>query len=292
MRILVIGSWGQLGTDVVARASRDHEVLRPTHRELDVTQADAVTDAISSLRPDAVINTAAFHKVDLCEADPATSFTINAVGAANVATACHRVGVRSVFISTDYVFSGEPAVEAGFVEDDVVGPINVYGISKAAGEQMVRLSDPLSLVVRGSGMFGHAGSAGKGGNFVDNMINRARSGQALTVVDDQVFAPTATHDMADRIVALLEVGAPPGIYHAANAGACSWFELAVESCRIAGIPANIAPGKTEDTTPHRPKRSILVDTKSTALGLPASRSWKDALVWYIEEAARLKTPSA
>ena len=279
MKILVFGGWGQLGSDLTKVAAGGHDLIAPRHAELDVTDADGLMRMLEAQRPEAVVNAAAFHKVELCEEDPARAFAVNAIGALNVARAAHAVGARTVYISTDYVFDGKRP--GGFSEDDPVGPLNVYGVSKAAGEAAVRQADPEALIVRGSGLFGHAGSAGKGGNFVDNMIARARSGQPLSIVDDQIFAPTATRDMAERIILLLERRVPAGNYHAANAGSCSWYLLARTAIEIEGIKADVSPRPTGETIIRRPACSVLLDTKSDSLGLPPNRSWEEALRWYL-----------
>jgi dTDP-4-dehydrorhamnose reductase len=239
-----------------------------------------VADAVASSRPDAVVDAAAFHKVELCEEQPARSFSVNAVGALNMARACREQGVRCVYVSTDYVFDGNNP--AGYGEDDPTGPVNVYGVSKAAGERLVRLADTESLVVRGSGLFGHAGSSGKGGNFVESMLAKAASGEAISVVNDQTFAPTSTRDMAQRIFLLLERDVPPGIYHVANAGSCSWFEFARAIFELSGIEVDLSPRATGEQPVRRPPCSVLLDTKSAALGLPPSRGWREALRWYLE----------
>lgn len=280
MRLLVFGGWGQLGSDLALVAAGRHELVRPRHADLDITDAAAVRVLTEDVRPDAVIDAAAFHKVELCELDPERSFAVNAVAPLHLARAARDVGARTVFISTDYVFDGTRT--EGFREDDPVGPLNVYGLSKAAGEAAVRQADPGALVVRGSGLFGHAGSAGKGGNFVDNMIARARAGEALSIVDDQHLAPTATHDMAERILLLLEANAPPGRYHAANAGSTTWHGLATRAIELAGVSASVLPRPTGESPVRRPASSVLLDTKSATLGLPPNRSWEDALRWYLE----------
>ena len=158
MRILVFGGWGQLGSDLAAASEARHDLLRPTHAEVEITDSVALNAVASAVRPDAVVNAAAFHKVESCEDDPARSFAVNTVGALNVARAARALGAPCVYVSTDYVFDGERP--QGYVEEDVRAPVNVYGASKAAGERLVRLACPDSLVVRGSGLFGHAGSSG------------------------------------------------------------------------------------------------------------------------------------
>jgi dTDP-4-dehydrorhamnose reductase len=280
VRLLVFGGWGQLGSDLAIAADGRHELVRPRHAEVDVTDPAAVAGAVDAARPDAVIDAAAFHKVELCETHPEQAFAVNAVAPFHVARAARGAGARTVFISTDYVFDG--ANPDGYREDDPVGPLNIYGISKVAGEAAVRLADPDALVVRGSGLFGHAGSAGKGGNFVDNMLAKARAGEALSIVDDQRLAPTSTRDMAERILLFVEAGVPGGVYHAANAGSTSWYGLACRAFELAGVEATVTPRPTGESPVRRPATSILRDTKSAALGLPPNRSWEDALRWYLE----------
>jgi len=280
MRILVFGGWGQLGSDLAAVAEHRHELVRPMHAEVDITRGDDVGNAVASSHPDAVVNAAAFHKVDVCEVQPVQSFSVNSVGALNVARACRQEGARCVYVSTDYVFDGE--TPGGYEEDDPTGPVNVYGVSKASGERLVRLATPDSLVVRGSGLFGHAGSSGKGGNFVETLLAKAVAGEAVSVVDDQFFSPTSTRDMAERIFLLLERDAPPGIYHLANAGSCSWFLFARAIYQLSGIEADLSPRPAGEQPVRRPRSSVLLDTKTGALGLPTNRRWEEALRWYLE----------
>src|SRR5213593_1082440 len=148
MHLLVFGGWGQLGTELASVSEPRHQLIRPSHAEVDVTDPAAVGRVVEAGRPDVVVNGAAFHKVEECEKDPSRAFAVNAEGAWNVAGAAHRAGVRSIFVSTDYVFGGnEPN---GYAEDDPMSPVNVYGASKAAGEWLVRMACPDSLVVRGS----------------------------------------------------------------------------------------------------------------------------------------------
>lgn len=280
MKILVFGGWGQLGSDLAIAARGRHELTRPTRSEVDIHDAERVRGVIGAVHPDVVVNMAAFHKVEQCHEEPSTAMATNAVGALNVARGARMAGARTVYISTDYVFGGTPS-PGGCREDTPVSPLNVYGVSKAAGEALVINECPDSLVVRGSGMFGHAGSAGKGGNFVDNIIARAQRGEPIAVVDDQIFAPTATRDMAERLLLLLERRVPPGIYHAANSGSCSWYLLAKTALSIAGVQAEVTPRPTGESVVQRPGFSPLVDTRGPQLGLPPSRSWEDALVWYL-----------
>jgi dTDP-4-dehydrorhamnose reductase len=279
VRILIFGGWGQLGSDLVAAAAGLHEVIRPRHREVDIADPGAVLGVARDLRPDVLINAAAYHKVELCEQYPDRAFAVNAVGAAHVAQAAAAVRARCVYISTDYVFDGENP--QGYSEDHPVDPVNLYGLSKAAGEWAVRIADEGSLVVRASALFGHAGSSGKGGNFVENMLAKALAGQPISVVDDQFTAPTCTRDMAERILLWLGVGAAPGIYHAANSGSCSWFLFCKQIFELARVEADLTRRATGVQQIRRPRWSVLIDSKSELLGLPPNRHWKDALAWYL-----------
>jgi dTDP-4-dehydrorhamnose reductase len=280
VRLLVFGGWGQLGSDLAESAHRrGHELIRPRHNEIDVTDASAVAAGTRAARPDVVVNAAAFHKTEWCEQDPLQAFAVNAVGALRAARAAAAAAARCVYVSSDYVFDGEK--EDGYTEDDVVDPMNVYGTSKAAGEVLVRLSDGDSLVVRGSGMFGRAGSAGKGGNFIETMLSKASAGEAIAVVDDLVFAPTSTHDMAERMMDLLERGAPAGIYHLANAGRCSWFDFALKVFDLAGMEVEVGRRSAGEDDVRRPRSSVLRDTKTAGLGLPPARPWEEAVAAYL-----------
>jgi dTDP-4-dehydrorhamnose reductase len=279
MHLLVFGGWGQLGSDLALAARGRHEMVRPRRDEVDVTDAGAVSAFVADRRPDVVVNAAAFHRVDECETDPLRAFAVNALGALNAARAARGTGARCVYISTDYVFDGSR--RQGYAEDDPVAPLNVYGVSKAAGERLVCTACPDSLVVRGSGMFGQAGSSGKGGNFIETMLAKAAAGEPIRVVDDQVFAPTSTLDLAERLVLLLERSVPSGIYHLANAGACSWYELAGATLRLARVKAELSPQATGSEGVRRPRYSVLLDTKTARLGFPAARSWEEALASYL-----------
>jgi dTDP-4-dehydrorhamnose reductase len=283
MRLLVLGGRGQLGTELAAVAEGRHQLVRPTHAEVDVRDRRAVEGAVAQARPDVVVNAAAYHKVERCEEEPEMAFAVNAVGAANVARAAAAFRARSVFVSSDYVFGGDQP--KGYEEDDPVGPVNVYGVTKATGEWLVRLAPLDSLVVRGSALFGHAGSSGKGGNFVETIMARAVAGEPLSVVDDVVMSPTAARDMAERILLLLERDAPAGIYHLANAGRCSWYEFARAIVEMAGFDVALAPRSSAHEVVHRPRCSVLLDTKSAALGIPPARPWQDALEWYLAHRA-------
>ncbi len=242
--------------------------------------------AVEDARPSIVLNAAAFHKVERCETEPALALATNESGARNVARAAATGDARCIFVSTDYVFDGTSGLP--YAEDDPVSPISMYGRSKVAGERAVLESASDALVIRTSGLFGHAGSSGKGGNFVETIIAKAENDETISVVDDQVFSPTSTRDLAERILLLAEGHVPAGIYHATNDGQCSWYELARMTLDQAGLPADLSPTRTDPNGPvRRPPFSVLLDSKGMALGLPRPRHWKEALAWYLAERPRL-----
>jgi dTDP-4-dehydrorhamnose reductase len=181
-----------------------------------------------------------------------------------------------VHFSTDYVFDG--AAERPYTEDDAPRPLGVYGASKLAGEALVAASGAEHLVIRTSGLLGRGGSEQKGGSFVDRIVARARAGEPLRVVADQVFAPTCAFDLAQAAIALVRERAR-GLFHVANDGSCSWRELAVAALAAAGVAANVEPIALADLglPAPRPRYSVLACPRYRALGLPPLRRWRDAL---------------
>jgi dTDP-4-dehydrorhamnose reductase len=291
MKVLVFGGWGQLGSDLaIVGEERGPELLRPRHTEIDIADREAVARSAQEHRPHVVITTAAFHKMEQTEADPAQTFAVNTLGARHVAEAARSAGARCVYISTDYVFDGEKS--DGYTEDDPVNPVNLYGVSKAAGEWSVRNSCPDFMVVRGSGLFGHAGSSGKGGNLVETMLLKAAAGEPIQVVDDQFAAPTCTRDMANRIFLWLENHVPPGIYHGANRGGSSWFQFCKRIFELAGVKPDLTPKAAGVQEVRRPRSSILLDTRSERLGLPPNRHWEEGLAWYLDNRSAGTSPNA
>lgn len=281
MKVLVIGSNGQLGTDLMNVLSSNPAVdaIGLTHRELDVSDLSARA-IVSGQKPDVVINTAAFHRTDACEDDPAKAFQVNAVGSLNIAKACDEGNSTYVYISTDYVFSGDKGLP--YAEDDVPNPINVYGVSKLAGEGLAATYAKKHYIIRSSSLFGHAGASGKGGNFVETMIRKAANKERIAVVDDIVMSPTNTSDLADGISKVIDGQLPYGVYHLANTGSCSWWEFAKEIVAMAGFETTVdrTTSTMYPTKARRPQMSALSSTKLVKyhIGL---RPWKDALRGYL-----------
>jgi len=283
MRVLITGASGQLGTDL-CRALLNIEVIPLTHADIEITDMNSVKAAFTEHRPDIVINTAAYVRVDDCESQ-GKAFLVNALGARNVAVACQEIGAKLVHISTDYVFGGESELRTvPYTEFDLPIPLNIYGKSKLAGENLVRHLCAKHFIIRSSGLFGIAGASGKGGNFVETMLKLAKERDELKVVNDQVCSPTYTKDLAKKIVQLIDTEYY-GIFHITNKGACSWYEFAREIMRLADLKTPIIP-ITSDQYPQkarRPHYSVLDNYHLRLLGMDDMRAWQEALKDYMKE---------
>jgi dTDP-4-dehydrorhamnose reductase len=282
MQIAVIGATGQIGHDIVLEArAAGASVLPFDHTQVDVTDERSVEEALAALQPgDVVVNTAAFHRTDECEDWPDRAMAVNSVGAFRVAVQAARRTATVVFLSSDFVFDGTKS--SPYLESDAGRPLSVYGMTKLAGEDLVARANPAYYIARISSVFGVAGSSGKGGNFVESMLAKARAGESPAVVDDLVMAPTSASDAARLLVQLCVRSAPFGTYHLANAGACSWFEFANAILEESGSAQRATPIRwvREDGKAPRPRYSVLASEKLEALGL-RTRPWRDALVEYL-----------
>lgn len=289
MRVAVIGAQGQLGSDVVKvlRQAGSYEVLPFDHSQLDCAEQVSVRRALFEARPEAVVNTAAFVRVDDAEDRPEETFRTNAIGALHVASVCAEIGSLCVYISTDYVFNGEK--NGPYTEEDVPCPVNVYGESKLAGEYLVRRSSLRWLIVRVAGLFGSAGAHAKGGNFVETILARAEREKKLRVVDDVRTSPTYTSDAAEVIERLIGEKAT-GIFHVANEGSCTWHEFARKILELAAIDVEVERISSTDSPAkaRRPANSALTSVRLS----PPLRPWRDALKAYLDERGQTARGSA
>ena len=281
MRIAIIGADGQLGTDLPAFFP-DDRVLPLLWPAFDITKRVAAGRTLAGLKPDVVINTAAFHRVDECEDAVETAFEVNAFAVRDLARLCRDLGAVLVHFSTDYVFDGRK--RKPYVEDDRPGPLNVYAASKLAGEFFVQASAERYFLIRTCGLYGSAGCREKGKNFVETMLRLAESGRRpIRVVEDQVVTPTSTVELAARVAALVRTDAF-GLYHLTNEGACSWFEFARAIFDLSGRRADLEPVDSAafGAKARRPAYSVLENRRLNALGIPPFSPWKDALAAYLE----------
>ena len=282
MSIAVLGALGQLGRDLVPRLGANVVTLGRT--ELDLAKPETIRPALESLRPRVLVNCAAYNFVDKAETEPDAAFAVNAWGVRELARACAAVGCRLVHFSTDYVFGLDAARTEPFAATDAPGPVSVYGLSKLAGEYLVLTHQPDSLVIRTCGLYGVWGTGGKGGNFVETMLRAAGQGKPLRVVNDQRCTPSYTADVATAAAALIHAGAT-GLFHVTSGGSCSWYELAAEIFRQAGVTADLTPITSEQfgAPARRPPFSVLSNAKLGTVGVAAPRPWPEALAAYLVE---------
>lgn len=277
MRILITGAAGMLAR--AARAeflARGHQVEALDRTALDVTDAAAVHDAVVALQPDVVLQCAAYTRVDDAERDESRAHLVNASATAHLAAACRAVGARLVYPSTDYVFDGRAT--SPYTPDARTAPLGAYGRTKLAGEGAATSAGSY-LVVRTSWLYGAGGR-----NFVSTILERGGRGEALRVVADQRGSPTWTGDLARTIATLLEREAPSGVYHATNRGETTWYGLAVEALRVAGLDAQVTPVTTAEfpRPAPRPAYSVL-DCTSTEAVTGAIPEWREALAAALAE---------
>lgn len=301
MKILICGGEGQLARAFAAhllRAYPSGEVRAPSHDELDVSSAEQVQSILHAFRPDIVINTAAYHKVDECESHIARAFEVNAWGGYVVAKASKDIGARSMYISTGYVFDGKKSDP--YEESDAPNPLNVYGHSKALGEKLIFSADSSALIVRTNGLFGeYVNKKTKGGvgNFVDFVAGEAKAGRDLFMVSDQRLTPTYTGDLVEACITFLmepatHADTDGGIIHLTNSGETTWFDVARKIYAIKGSSGRVLPVTTAERAARlaaeskpalaaRPANALLENRRWGAFGNAALPHWEDALERYL-----------
>ena len=276
MKILITGSNGMLGHDLIEVLNDNHELILTTSKTLDITDKDNVIDFIVENRPDIVINSAAYTNVDACEENQKTAFNVNCQGVKNLAIACRKIDCPLVHISTDYVFNGENT--RPWVEDDEIGPISVYGKSKLKGEEAILETLEKFFIIRTAWLYGI-----NGGNFPKTMLELAENHSQIKVVYDEVGTPTYTLDLAKAISELINTDYY-GIYHITNSGSCSWCEFSRYIFEIAEKDVEVIPVTAlEFARPApRPHYSVLNNKNWIENGFEPLRSYKDAVKDYIE----------
>jgi dTDP-4-dehydrorhamnose reductase len=293
MKVAVLGSNGQLGSDVCAAFTRNgDEVVAMTHAEVELASTESVEAALSAANPEFIVNTAAMHHVEKCEADPAAAFAANAIGAKNVADWAKKSGAAVAYVSTDYVFDGMK--NSPYVEDDLALPLNAYGITKLAGEHYMGAACPRHFVLRVSAIYGIRPCRAKGGlNFVELMLKLSRERDKLRVVDDEFVSPTPTAQIAQQLIALSR-SEKYGLYHGTAEGSCSWYEFAREIFQAAGTKVRLEkadPGEFP-TKVQRPKYSVLENRALKACGINVFTDWRQGLEGYLNSRAELASTLA
>ena len=276
MRILITGSNGMLGHDLIKVLDDSNELILTTSKTLDITNKENVIQFIRENNPDVVINSAAYTDVDGCETNQETAYSVNGKGVENLALGCKEVDCPLVHVSTDYVFNGtkrEP-----LIEDDEIGPQSVYGKSKLQGEEAIQNILDKYFIVRTAWLYGINGK-----NFPKTMLELAQNHSEITVVYDEMGCPTYTLDLAEAIAELIKTDYY-GIYHLTNSGSCSWYEFAKYIFEVAECDVNVIPvTASEFARPApRPSYSVLSNKKWVEAGFKPLRNYKDAVSDYIE----------
>ena len=268
-KIVIFGAGGMLGTALL-QAFKPYDVHGFDKTQVDITNNNAVFDRINRIKPDVVINSAAYTDVDGCEKNEKHAFDVNGHAVKTIAESCKRINSLLVHISTDYVFDGK---EKFYKEDDKPNPISIYGKSKALGEKNLIETLDNYYLIRTSWLFGKNGK-----NFVDTILKLAREKEELEVVEDQFGKPTYAVDLANKIREMIKTKKEFGIYHITNEGVCSWFQFAKKIVELAKLNARVVPITSEklNRLAKRPKYSVLSNTKLSSL-----RQWNLALEDYM-----------
>jgi dTDP-4-dehydrorhamnose reductase len=283
MKILLIGKNGQLGQEIDKQARiKSYQISSFGREELDIADGKRVKSEIESFNPDVVINTSAFHVVPLCEDQPEQAFLVNTISLKPIAEICANKNIKFVTYSTDYVFDGSKGIP--YEETDAPNPLQIYGLSKLAGEFVALNYSKTSIVIRTCGVYGGAqGSRSKKGNFILNILKQAETENIIEVSSEQIVSPTYSCDLAKATLDILGNGKVSGIYHLVNEGYCSWAEFASEAIKIKALPVKIIPVNKKGMAGllRRPLFSALKNLKAANLGVKLP-SWKDALKRYLE----------
>ncbi|MBI1831600.1 MAG: dTDP-4-dehydrorhamnose reductase [Planctomycetes bacterium] len=275
MKIVILGAAGQLGRQLVRCLRGD--VIALSHADTDLREPDRIRDLVKKIRPDAVVNAAAYTQVDRAQSEPAGAFAVNAHGVRDLAAICRDLDCTLLHFSSDYVFGQDASRTMPYRETDAPGPINVYGASKLAGEEFVRAICPRHFIVRTCGLYGPQSN-----NFVETMLRKAAEGGVIRVVADQTCTPTSALDLAEAAHALLESQAF-GLYHVTNAGSCTWHEFAGAIFEIAkkNVPLEAITSAQHVAAARRPRYSVLCNHSWAERGFALLRPWREAIEYFL-----------
>ena len=284
MKILLLGKNGQLGSDIFDYLNKNEqraELIALCWDDLDVAEPWELEKRLLGLDFDVLINCTSIHKTDDIEESADEAFKVNAKAVQVMAKVSKLKNAKFIHISTDYVFGGNVHVEP-IIEAERCAPINIYGASKALGEQFALMAHQQTFIIRVASLFGVRGASGKGGNFIETMIRLFQERDTVTVVSDQVMSPTYTADIAELVCKGVLNNLNPGIYHFVNSGYCSWYELAKYVANKLGSDCNIVPCSSEEykSVAIRPKYSVLDNSKITSL-VGKIPTWNNAVDRYL-----------
>lgn len=279
MAIVITGASGQLGCELSRQLGS--EAIRLSRQELDITSGADVNRVLEELRPEVVINAAAYTQVDRAEEETEACRKVNVEAVDHLARACQKLGLVLVHVSSDYVFDGYSDHSKPWTERDLPRPIGEYALSKFDGETAAARCQR-HFVVRTCGLYGQVDPPGQAKNFVETMLRLSETRDHLRVVNDQQCTPSSTVDVARAIMFLIR-GDAYGLYHVTNAGETTWHALAEEIFRLSDIEMTVEPISTEEyaAAAPRPKYSVLSTAKYESLGGPALPDWQTALANYL-----------
>lgn len=283
MKIAIIGATGQLGSDLTKAFGK--VAIPLSHADIEVKDFSSCINALKNKHPNVVINCAAYVKVEDAEDFVEEAFSVNAIGAKNVAQVCEKINAVALYVSTDYVFDGtkrEP-----YLERDIPNPINVYGLSKYSGEIFTRNYCSRSYIIRTASLYGITGARGKRGNFVETMVQKAKNKEKIKVIDEIIMSPTYTEDCAETIKKIIKNRIPYGIYHVTNGGYCSWYEFAKAIFDILGLDIEPMTMNELSSKVKRPRFSALESSKLWEYGI-SMRNWREALKDYLKDKGHLQ----
>jgi len=281
VRVVIIGAGGQLGSDLAeALRERGDEVVPLTRKECDVTVPASLRGKLAEHQPEVILNCAVYHPVDDCEVHPDLSFAVNAIAVRDLGLAAREINAALVHFSSDYVFDG--TLRRPYTEDDVARPASVFGVSKVAGEQLLRTVLPRHFIIRTSGLYGLAGSRVKRGNFVETMLRLGGENGRVRVVNDLRMAQTSTRNLAKQVLTLIRTE-QYGTYHASDHGDYSWYEFAIKIFEYSAMEVEVTPVSWRDmpSIAPRPLYSVLANRRLLSLGLDQMEPIDVALQSYL-----------
>ncbi len=280
-KVLLLGANGQLGRDIqyVFSSLPEYQLIKIYRHNLDI-EYDDIDAFLQKMDFDILINCTAYHKTDECEDFPIKAYHINSLAVLKLAQFCQHHKKKLFHISTDYVFDGTKAFP--YTEEDCPNPLNVYGNSKLSGEHFIKSTHDQYFIFRVSSLFGVAGASGKGGNFIETMIQLGKQRKKLTVIDDQMMSPTATLEIAKAIFTFIDNDIESyGIYHCSGSGECSWYEFAREIFSELRMEVDLTPisHTSYQSKAKRPAYSVLDNSKLSHFY--QLKSWRESVVDYL-----------
>ena len=280
VKVAVIGANGQLGTELCLQFAEKHRVFPLTHGDIEVSDIDDVSSVLNEIKPNLVVNTAAFHNLPECEKNPELSFRVNSIGALNLAKITSQIGAKLVHYSTDNVFDGTR--KQPYLESDKTAPLNIFGLTKLNGEIIIKNYSSRHFILRLSGIYGTTACRARGKNFITMMQNAAVEKEVVKVTEDEILSPTPVEEIVRNTLLLSETEAY-GLYHMTCEGECSWFDFARVIFRELNLKTPLISCKRDEftSTVKHPAYRVLENYNLKTVDLNRMPHWEEALVTYL-----------